>query len=415
MERLLVIDDELVTLELMRVSLSEAGYHVDARPSLEEIPKPWSIGQWDCIICDYFLGNGQTGAELLTLVRQSADPVPFIFLTSNAGLRTAIDSIQAGANDYLLKPFELDMMLLTIQRNIRAAADRRILRQLQQEKIAFDAEKHQIIHWREMYGAKETRQTEMMIRQLARSVNRTGGYEWMDMIQADRVKLENGKVALSEEILDMVLDITREQKKIMEYLNFIGKIDKVDFAAKAVTVTELFGGIHNLLVHELAPLARKHHHELILSLPSQIIPGHVNLESRYLPSIVRELVINAIKYSPPESLITIYPAWNQDKNLLQLVFANDALPTTIKGPGGELLTGIPYEYCEQIFDMFYTLDSAGHSLECEEWTDGTGLYICRKLMKRMGGWIRAANANDFHGEKPQVVVNLTLEFPLLDS
>ena len=224
MERLLIIDDELITLELIRQILVAAGYSVDALASIANIP-PWEPGRYDCIISDYQL-EGQTGAELLAWVRQSGDQVPFIFLTGNAGLRTAISSIQAGANDYLLKPFEPELLVLTIQRNLQAAADRRVIEQLQKEKESIAAEKRQIVHWREMYAAKEARQTEMMISQLARSINRTGGYEWLELVDAEKTQLDNGKVALSEEILEMVMEITREQKKILEYLNFIGKIDK---------------------------------------------------------------------------------------------------------------------------------------------------------------------------------------------
>jgi signal transduction histidine kinase len=137
---------------------------------------------------------------------------------------------------------------------------------------------------------------------------------------------------------------------------------------------------------------------------------------RPFSAIIRELIFNALKYSPAGSEISIYPQWRtaEGKRLFCLVVTNEAAPGTAKDHEGNPLAGIPYDYCEQVFDMFYTMDSAGHSLEGEEWTDGTGLYICRQLMKRMGGWIQAANASDYSDGRPRIVVNITLEFPLLD-
>jgi FixJ family two-component response regulator len=415
MSRIFIIDDDSLVILSLRACLTKAGYEVDAYNAIEQIPTPWPVGRWDCVICDFFIFD-RTGSEVLELVRAAGDQVPFIYLTANDDLRTAIEGIKKGANDYILKPFDAAAMLHCVERNIKAANDCRILRELQKDREAFEAEKRQIINWRLMYAAKENRQTEIMIRQLSRSINKSGGYGWVDLIRADMVKTGDGRVSLSSDIIDLVLDITNEQKRILDYLNFMAMIDKTEMDMKPMKVSELMASLEEILGGGIGELATRNQRSLKLSRPRVIRDGLVKIDKSYLEPILRELVVNAIKYSPKGGDITVYPQWervnNQDQ--LEIVVANEAVSTSLSNEHGvvEQLLGIPYEYCELVFDMFYSIDPAGHTIEGEEWRDGSGLFIVRKLMKRMGGWVKACNAKDLSADKPRVVVNVTLEFPL---
>ncbi len=416
MERIFIIDDDSVTLIGLRACLSKSGYQVDTFTAIEQIPNPWPIGQWDCIICDYFIYD-RTGQEVLKIIRDSGDDTAFVFLTANEDLRTVIDAMQAGATDYFLKPFEPRALIHCVARNIRVAKEHHVLEEMKKDKTALEMEKHQIINWRLMYAAKETRQTEMMIRQLSRSINRTGGFGWVDLIEDDAIKLPEGRVSLSQEILSLVMDITNEQRRILEYLDFMSKIDSTRFECIDINTDEFFSFVEEILTSGLLTLASRNKKTLKLSLPTSIRSGTISIEKTYFRSILWELIANALKYSPDNSDITIYPLWDRakDNDKLQLVVANEAIATPLRGEKGEILYGIPYEYCEQVFDMFYSLDPAGHIIDGEEWQDGTGLYIARKLMKRMGGWLKAGNGSDLSGPNPRLMVNLTVEFPLINN
>jgi FixJ family two-component response regulator len=413
MEQIFIIDDDSLTMVGLKSSLTKAGYGVDAFAAIEQVPIPWPAGRWHCVVCDYYI-HDRLGTEVLKLVRDSGDEVPFIFLTGNDDLRTVIDAIQSGATDYLLKPLDPRAMQLCVERNIKIFNDRRVLQELQRDKDALEAEKRQIVNWRLMYAAKETRQTEMMIKQLSRSINRAGGFGWLNLIEADRAAMPDGRVSLSKDILDIVVGIANDQKRILEYLDFMSKIDTVKFDLETVPVGEVLGMVLETIQSGLSALARAKRHEIELSLQSGDFPGTVTINKAYFRSIVWELALNAVKYSPPDSVVIMYPLLDRSGSqpLFKLVVSNDAAPTVLCGPEGEALLGIPYEYCEQVFDMFYSIDSAGHTIEGEEWRDGTGLYIARRLMKRMSGWIRAGNGSDQSRGQARVVVNVTLELPL---
>src|SRR4029078_4308468 len=78
------------------------------------------------------------GHDLLRAVRQdrSLRSVPVIFLTARAGTDARIESLHAGADDYLSKPFDEHELLARVGNLIRTRAQERELVQLQKEKIS---------------------------------------------------------------------------------------------------------------------------------------------------------------------------------------------------------------------------------------------------------------------------------------
>jgi signal transduction histidine kinase/class 3 adenylate cyclase len=79
-----------------------------------------------------------SGHDLLQAVREDKDlrSVPLIFLTARAGTEARIESLHAGADDYLSKPFDEHELLARVENLIRSRAQERELAQLQKEKIS---------------------------------------------------------------------------------------------------------------------------------------------------------------------------------------------------------------------------------------------------------------------------------------
>lgn len=79
---------------------------------------------------------------------------------------------------------------------------------------------------------------------------------------------------------------------------------------------------------------------------------------------------------------------------------------------GGRLTGIPYDYSELVFDLFFTIESFPTPNADEEWTDGTELYVVRKLLTRMGAMVANRNIVDYLGDAPKTYVQFAVAFPL---
>lgn len=123
--RLLLIEDELTTAELVCESLREAGYEVehaaDGRRGLECALS----GTWDLIIADRTL-PGLDGIEIVQTLRQRGLNVPILMLSALGDVDDRVTGLKAGGDDYLAKPYAFAELLARIEallrRRDRAAA-----------------------------------------------------------------------------------------------------------------------------------------------------------------------------------------------------------------------------------------------------------------------------------------------------
>jgi putative two-component system response regulator len=118
--RVLVVDDDPVTAELLKSDLNEFGYNVALATDGNEAFDLIRTGLYRLVISDWQMPN-LSGIELCRKVRQRdwAGYIYFILLTSRTGLDNVVCGLEAGADDFMTKPFhplELRMRLRTGER-----------------------------------------------------------------------------------------------------------------------------------------------------------------------------------------------------------------------------------------------------------------------------------------------------------
>jgi len=113
--RILLIEDDAVLQAVMLRSLSDAGHRVDAASHLEEAAHYWQVQAYDAVLLDLNLPlNGQphaaagSGLQLLREARRRGDRTPVLVLTARNRTDERIAGLDAGADDYLGKPFDLE-------------------------------------------------------------------------------------------------------------------------------------------------------------------------------------------------------------------------------------------------------------------------------------------------------------------
>jgi two-component system OmpR family response regulator len=120
MRALLVEDDLQIGQSLMR-ALKDAGYGVDW--VRDGIAGRDAIGAADYTVVLLDLGlPGMSGIELLRSARAAGNPVPVLILTAQDELDSRIEGLDVGADDYLLKPFEVGELLARIRAVLRRKA-----------------------------------------------------------------------------------------------------------------------------------------------------------------------------------------------------------------------------------------------------------------------------------------------------
>ena len=104
--RLLVVEDEARIAEALRVALSRAGFAVDAVATVADARATLPLAPYDAVILDLGLPDGD-GLDLLSEHRQAGSRVPVLVLTARDAVEARVAGLDAGADDYLIKPFAM--------------------------------------------------------------------------------------------------------------------------------------------------------------------------------------------------------------------------------------------------------------------------------------------------------------------
>jgi DNA-binding response OmpR family regulator len=112
--RLLAIEDNRQFLDLMSSHLAKYGFAVDAAVTLEEGLALAAEGGYEAILLDLMLPDGD-GARLVAELRRVRDAVPIIVLSARGTIGDRLALFDLGADDYLVKPFDLDELVARIR------------------------------------------------------------------------------------------------------------------------------------------------------------------------------------------------------------------------------------------------------------------------------------------------------------
>jgi two-component system response regulator AtoC len=115
MTRVLVVDDERKMRRVLQILLERMGVESVAADSAEEAIERLEHEQIDLVLTDLRM-PGASGIELLGRVRVLDPEVPVIVMTAYGTIETAVDAMKRGAFDYVLKPFDLEVIELTIRK-----------------------------------------------------------------------------------------------------------------------------------------------------------------------------------------------------------------------------------------------------------------------------------------------------------
>lgn len=116
--RLLVVEDNLKMAGLICQGLSEHGYSVDAVATGEEGEEMASSGSYDAVLLDVMLPD-MDGVQVCRNLRRRGYRAPILMLTALSTTADKVTGLDAGADDYLVKPFQFDELVARVRALLR--------------------------------------------------------------------------------------------------------------------------------------------------------------------------------------------------------------------------------------------------------------------------------------------------------
>lgn len=117
-EHILVVDDDTEIIRLVQAALEGAGYQVTALSSGGQALTFLQNRQPDLVLLDRMM-PGLDGLETLRRLRQKDGYVSVIFLTGQSAYEEIVSGLDAGADDYIIKPFSPDILLARVRAQLR--------------------------------------------------------------------------------------------------------------------------------------------------------------------------------------------------------------------------------------------------------------------------------------------------------
>ncbi|MDZ8119708.1 response regulator transcription factor [Pontiella agarivorans] len=219
--RILIVEDEKGILNFLKEGLQEENFAVDAASDGDEGLELALTNDYDMVLLDWMV-PGVSGIEICRQMRQREISAPIIFLTAKDTVRDAVFGLEAGANDYIRKPFEFEELLARIRVQLREHGGEHA--RLELGSIQMNLDTHQVFkdETEIKLTQKEFALLEFLIRNKGKVCSRTRIIEHVWDIHFDS----------DTSVIDVYINFLRKKLDTGDGKNHIGTIRGVGYIAR---------------------------------------------------------------------------------------------------------------------------------------------------------------------------------------
>ena len=358
-ERILLADDNADMREYVRRLLA-TNYEVEAVADGEIALEVASKQNIDLVLSDVMMPK-LDGFGLLKALRatQSTRTIPVILLSARAGEESRVEGMNAGADDYLVKPFSARELFARVEAHLNL---QRLRRETEEAVLQLMAQEQKARANAEMANRIKDEFLAMLSHELRTPLNAIVG--WIHLLKNSKLS-ENDR----ERGIDVIDRNAAAQRAIIEELLDVSRIvtGKLKLEAQPVELA----GIINSAIDAVSPAAEAKEIQIVKSIDPNA--GLILGEAVRLQQVVWNVLSNAVKFTPKEGRIDV-----------ELRVAGKNLQIVISDTG----EGIEPEFLPHIFERFRQADSSSRRTHGGL---GLGLSIVRSLVEMHGGDIQAAS------------------------
>ena len=121
--RILIVEDDADIAGAVEQALRHDGFAVDTAVDLPDAEFQLSVNDYDTVVADRMVPSGDTAA-LVEQLRRNGSLVPVLFLTARDAVEDRVEGFEVGGDDYLVKPFAIDELVVRVRSLCRRAGSR---------------------------------------------------------------------------------------------------------------------------------------------------------------------------------------------------------------------------------------------------------------------------------------------------
>jgi signal transduction histidine kinase len=350
--RVLVVEDEEIIRLMFKQSFENWGFQVDVAENGQIALDKCHHEFFHIIVTDLNMPV-MNGMDLLKRVKDKWPYVEVIVVTGYATIESAIESLKAGAYDFILKPVNFDHVQFTVNKcftKIRAESENEELKEANLQLSELNEMKDKFL-----YITNHEIRTPLTI---------IKGY--LDILQ----NLVVQRTPEVQETLDILGSTISELSELVDRMHLLQNLEqgKISQTKKSLDLKSILSKVYR----ELAKLYNARNINLKVNVDKK--PLTIMGEYRQIRLIIRELMQNALKFTPDGGSVTV-----------KLELKNDEIQFTVQDTG----VGIPYDKQNLIFDRFYEIqDVINHKTSKKEFMGGglgIGLSMVKEIVNEMKG------------------------------
>lgn len=351
MTRILIVDDEPDIVESLEVMLLKKGYEVLSASSGDDGLEKAKQEQPDLILLDVMMPV-MDGFEVCRNLKRlpSTQHIPVLLLTALHELEDKVKGLEAGADDFVTKPFNDAELRARVSAFLRT-------KKLRDELEASYKKLKELEQMRDSLAG-------MIVHDLKAPLTAiTGGLSvFLDHIEKD--------TSFSQDIRKLVINAHRSAKRLVGLIQDILDVSRMEESKLPIkksptNLCDLVVGC----VQTLEPLAQQSNVNLVCEATDK--QAQANVDRGLIERVMSNLISNSIKFTEPGGKVTAGVRSLPHEKQVEFVVADTGI-------------GIPQEHLEKIFDKFF--QSTGH--ESSRKGQGLGLAFCRMAVESHGGKIR---------------------------
>ncbi len=363
-EKILIVDDESDIAQVLKLHLEEFGYitnwAADGETALQQL---WS-DNYDLVLLDMRM-SGISGIDVLQRIRDNGFDSTVIMMTAHGNESLVVECMKAGAADYVAKPFDIDDMMIRMERALENRHNVKMKRILEQEKEDFIF---------------------MLSHDMKNPLTAVIGS--IDIMREGRLGEVNPE---QTEYLQSAIESCQEVVTMIDNLLDVQRFDTGRMQSRINPVSPCI--LLESAIRNFSAAAEREN--ISLSLDAQTLVPEIAADSSLLARVFANLIGNALKFVPDGgSIIITCDYLERDQLSTSEIEAAERSGRFSAAPGFVRIrvtdngTGVSSDDLTNIFERYV---QSGNASKRSHGGAGLGLAFCKKAVESFGGCIWAEN------------------------